>query len=71
MRRKWKDQTIPNIFGAVSAAVTDWATCLELVGDIIVWDIRTTVRRGAFGEERTVGYLDAAWEGIILRGPVY
>ena len=65
------DQTIPNIFGAVAAAVTNGATCLGLLGDIIGWDIRTEVRRGAFGEERIQGYLNAVWQGIMSRGLGY
>lgn len=59
MRRSWMDQTIPNISGAVSTAVTTGARFSGLVGDIVGWDIRTEVGRGAFSEKRILGYLNA------------
>ena len=71
MRRRWMDQTIPNIFEAVSATVTNGARCLGLVNDVIGWDTRTEDRRGAFGEERILGYLNAVWQGIVSRGLGY
>ena len=55
MRRRWMDQTIPNIFGAVSVAVTNMTRCSGFVGDI------TEVRIEAFGEERILGRLAAVF----------
>ena len=67
MLRRWMDQTIPNIFGAVSAAVTNRARCSGFVGDIIGRDIRTEVRRG---EERILGWLNAVFarHNVLARG---
>ena len=59
MRRRWMDQTIPNIFRAVSAPVTNRAICLGFVGIIIGRGIRTEVPRGAFGEESILEWLNA------------
>ena len=69
-RRRWMDQTIPIIFGAVSAAVTNRARCSEFVGDIIGRDICTKVRRGAFGEERIMRWLNAVFarHNVVARG---